>query len=447
MTDSGSLPLVAVVDDDDQQRQLLRHALEEAGYGVVEAGDGCGAIELTRAQPLDAMLLDVRMPGLSGLEALSTIKQEHPQLVVILLTAFIDVRDAVAAIKTGAHDYLEKPVDLDELIVAVDEALGRGRDGAAGGTAPEVTLPPGIVAESRTIRCVLRDAMRVAPTDASVLILGESGTGKEVLARLIHDHSLRNRGAFVAVNCAALPENLIESELFGHERGAFTGAVQAKPGRFEEASGGTLLLDEIGEMPLALQPKLLRVLEEHTLRRVGGTRDLKVDPRIIAATNRPLEDEVREGRFREDLLYRINVFTMRIPPLRERRDDILPLADRFLQSQGMREKRFSPAVQRLLAEYPWPGNVRELRNAVMRAAIIARGSLILPEDLPESIRLSTVASAPEAPGAVLTGDMEEIQKKAILNALQQTGGNKTQAASLLGISRRNLIYKLRSYGM
>jgi len=446
MTGLDRLPLVAVVDDDAQQRRILREVLMSADYAVVEAENGHGAIELSRTHPLDALLLDVCMPELNGLEALATIKQEHPQLVVILLTAFIDVRDAVAAIKNGAHDYLEKPVDLDELIVAVDEALNRERVEMKGTFEPELELPPGLVAESPAMRRVLHEALRVAPTEAPVLILGESGTGKEVVARFIHEHSLRRRAPFGAVNCAALPENMLESELFGHARGAFTGAVQAKPGRFEEASGSTLLLDEIGEMPLILQPKLLRVLEEHTLRRLGGTRDIQVDPRIVAATNRSLENEVREGRFREDLFYRINLFTLSLPLLRERRDDILPLADHFLQTQGMREKRFSPAVQHALMEYSWPGNVRELRNAVIRAAIIARGALILPDDLPESMRTGETPAETVCTGG-LTDDMEAIQKKAILNALQQTGGNKTHAANLLGISRRNLIYKLRSYGM
>ena len=447
MNQLGHQPLVAVVDDEPQQRQLLRKTLEEAEYTVIEAASGQGAIELAQSHGIDAMLLDVRMPGMSGLEALGRIKHERPEMLIILMTAFIDVRDAVAAIKIGAHDYLEKPVDLDELIVTVDEALGRSRASCTLAAEFEVALPSGTIAESQAMRSVFRDALRVAPTDASVLLQGESGTGKEIVARFIHDRSRRAGGPFVAVNCAALPESLIESELFGHERGAFTGAVQARPGRFEEASGGTLLLDEIGEMPLALQPKLLRVLEEHTLRRVGGTKEIKVDPRVVAATNRLLEDEVREGRFREDLLYRLNVFTLRIPPLRERRDDILPLADRFLTGQGLGDKRFSPAVQRLLVGCAWPGNVRELRNAVMRSAILARGSLILPDDLPEAVRSANTSPASEPHSGVLLGDMEAIQRKAILAALEQTGGNKTHAAELLGISRRNLIYKLRSYGL
>ena len=447
MTDHTRSFSVAVVDDDDDLRRLLRRALEKAGYEVTEGGDGREAVELARTRSLDAMVLDVRMPEMSGLEALATIKACCPEIAVILLTAFIDVRDAVDAIKTGAHDYLEKPVDLDELVVAVDEALGVVRTELPDVENELPSLPRSIVAESPAMLAVFREASRVAPTDATVLIMGDSGTGKEVLARYIHDSSKRKDGPMVAVNCAALTEHLIESELFGHERGAFTGAVNAKTGRFEEASGGTLLLDEIGEMPLALQPKLLRVLEERTVRRVGGTQDLPVDVRVIADTNRPLDEDARQGRFREDLLYRLNVFALRIPPLSERREDILPLSRHFLAEETGTAKRFSPAAQRLLLDYSWPGNVRELRNAVVRAAIISRGSLVLPEDLPAFLRTGARESEPVPGSTVLVGNMDEIQKRAILEALQKTGGNKTQAARLLGISRRNLIYKLRSYGM
>jgi len=451
MNDRDKGPWVAVVDDDPAQRVLLRQALEDSGYRVVEGSDGQEAIEQARAHRLDAMILDVRMPGMTGLEALAAIKAQRPEIAVILLTAYIDVRDAVAAMKTGAHDYLEKPVDLDELVIAVDEALGVARTGLPAAGAGALDLPDGVVAESPGMRSVFADALRVAATDAITLIVGESGAGKEVLARYIHEHGARRDGPFVAINCAAFPENLIESELFGHERGAFTGAVVMRPGRFEQASGGTLFLDEIGEMPLALQPKLLRVLEERVVRRVGGTREIAVDTRVIAATNRPIEDDARQGRFREDLLYRLNVFALRIPPLRERRDDILPLAERFLTREGGRDKRFSPAAQRLLWEYSWPGNARELRNAVVRAAIISRGSLILPDDLPESLRAAHSATEGAKPtgaaGEAFAGGMEEIHKRAILEALSRAGGNKTQAAKALGISRRNLIYKLRSYGM
>jgi len=306
---------IAVVDDDAQQRLLLKQALEEAEYEVLEGADGQEAFDLALSQPLDAMLLDVRMPRMDGLEALRRIKAAKPEIVIILLTAYIDLRDAVDAIKTGAQDYLEKPVDLDELVVAVDDALGISRLASLVPDGEDLDLPGDVIVESPAMQAVFREARRVAPTDLGVLILGESGTGKEVLARYIHNLSQRAQGSFVAVNSAALPENLIESELFGHEKGAFTGAVARKAGRFEEASGGTLFLDEIGEMPLTLQPKLLRVLEARQLRLVGGSKDIPVDVRIVAATHRDLEAEVREGRFREDLLYRLNVFTLRIPPL------------------------------------------------------------------------------------------------------------------------------------
>ena len=467
---------VAVVDDDPGLRRLIRNALEKANYQVVEGSNGREAVEIARSAAPHAMILDIRMPVMSGMEAFPLVKAERPETAVLLLTAHMDLRDAVSAIKAGAQDYLEKPIDLDELIVAVDEALGQVRAESDSPAEDLIPLPAGVIARSAPARTVFREALRAAPTGATVLLLGESGTGKEVLARFIHSNSERRAGPFVAVNCATFPENLIESELFGHERGAFTGASASRAGRFEEASGGTLLLDEIGEMPLALQPKLLRALEEKRVRRVGGSRDIPVDIRVIAATNRPLEEDARAGRFREDLLYRLNVFAVEIPPLRLRREDIEPLALSFLQEQTAQEgapgrgKRFAPATLRLLEGYDWPGNVRELRNAVARACIISRGSLILPEDLPDPVRagrqsrtaLPSSGDRKAAPGPAdaerrqstgagaglpPVGQMEEIQKRAILDALEQAGGNKTRAAQILGISRRNLIYKLRSYGM
>lgn len=428
---------IAIVDDDPGQRQLLANALERAGYDPVRCEDGPQGLEA--APDVSLMLLDVRMPGMSGLEVLETVKRDRPQLPVILLTAYIDVRDAVKAMKQGALDYLEKPVDLDELIAAVDDALGAtGRTVSPEG-APE--LPEGIVAESETIRTVFQQAARVAPSEATVLMLGESGTGKEVVAEFIHRQSPRAERPFVRVNCGALPENLIESTLFGHEKGAFTGADTQRKGRFEEAHEGTIFLDEVGELPPDVQPAFLHVLENGLMRRVGGTGELTVDVRVIAATNRSLEEDVREGRFREDLFYRLNVFALEVPPLRERRDDILPLAEHFLKDN---KRRLAPATERVLMAYDWPGNVRELRNAMERAAIMADGNLVLPKDLPPQLQN---AKPTETSGTVLVGDMREIQRRAILEALEKTGGNKTRAAGLLGISRRNLIYKLREYGL
>ena len=434
---TGPSPCVAIVDDEPAQRGLLAAALRSAGYTALLCADGREALDA--APRCNLMLLDVRMPGMSGLDVLERVKTEWPSLPVILLTAFIDVRDAVAAIRAGALDYLEKPVDIDELVAAVDDALGNAS--RLPGSGAGFQLPPCVVAESASMRSVFEQAARVADSDVTVLILGESGVGKEVVARFIHDSSGRRAVPMVPVDCGALPQNLVESELFGHERGAFTGADVQRKGQFEVADRGTVFLDEIGELPLPVQPKFLTVLESGRFRRVGGSRELRTDVRVIAATNRDLEEDVRQGKFREDLFYRLNVFPLRVPPLRERPDDILPLAYHIL---GDRKLRLAPATERLLRGYDWPGNVRELRNAMERAAILAHGSLILPNDLPP--QLQVVSIAPKQ-NSVLVGDMDEIQRRAILEALEKTNGNKTQAAALLGISRRNFIYKLRDYGM
>lgn len=447
MNQQSRSPWVAVVDDDAEQRRLLRQSLEEAGYHVVEGADGEAALILAQKHPLDVMLLDVRMPRMDGLTAHKALRKDLPQLPVVLLTAFIDVRDAVDAMKSGARDYLEKPVDLDELIILLDEIVGLNRADTSSPNGDNPPIPKGVIAESPALRHVFHEAMRAAASDVTVLICGESGSGKEVLARYLHSQSPRANGPLVAVNCAALPETLIESALFGHEKGAFTGADSRRAGHFEEAHRGTLFLDEIGDMPLPLQTRLLRVLEDHKVRRIGGSEEIQVDVRVIAATNRHLEEEVQSGRFREDLYYRFNIVSLRLPPLRERREDILPLADAILRDNHFREKHFSPAASRMLVEYRWPGNVRELRNAVIRSAILCRGNLILPEDLPDPIQnVRRLEGQSESPISE-THTLGEIEKKAILQAVEEASGNKTQAALLLGISRRNLIYKLRSYGL
>jgi len=429
---------IAIVDDDPGQRQLLDNALERAGFNTVLCADGQAGLDA--ASRCDLMLLDVRMPGMSGLEVLAKMKAVRPDLPVILLTAYIDVRDAVAAIKQGALDYLEKPVDLDELIAAVDDALGAPRSQLTSPGMPD--LPDGVVAESQAMRQVFQQAARAANSDASILIMGESGTGKQVVAEFIQQCSGRSDKPFVTVNCGAIPEHLIESELFGHEKGAFTSADRQRVGRFEDANGGTLFLDEIGELPLALQPAFLRVLESGHFHRVGGSEERRTNVRLISATNRDLEAEVKSGNFRDDLFYRINVFPLVVPPLAQRPEDIVPIAAQLLSKQG---KRLSPAAERCLLAYDWPGNVRELRNALERATILADGRQILASDLPDAIRKNE--NLPRKTGSVLVGDMEAIQRQAILEALEKTGGNKTRAAQLLGISRRNLIYKLRDYGM
>ncbi len=428
----NTTPSIVVADDEAAQRQLIGDALEHAGFKAVLCADGKEALD--HADACDLMLLDVRMPNMSGLEALAQLHRSHPDVPVILLTAYIDVRDAVAAMKMGARDYIEKPVDLDELVTVIEDTLGISvADDAA---AP---LPEGVVAESEAMRALFRQAHKVAVTEATVFILGESGAGKEIVARFIHEAGARADKPLVTLDCSALPENLIEAELFGHERGAYTGADTAREGRFAQADGGTLFLDEIGEMPLALQPKLLRVLESGVFRPVGGQRDKHVDTRVIAATNRDIETEVAAGRFREDLYYRLNVFPLVVPPLREHPQDIPALATHFLKPH---RKQLAPAAERLLMAHDWPGNIRELRNVLERAAILADGARILPEALPPTLR--TVAPR-QKQNSVLIGDMAAIERQAILEALEQTGNNKTQAAKLLGISRRSLIYKLRAY--
>ncbi len=431
------LACIAVVDDEPAQRVLLDVALRTSGYRTVLCADGTAALEALNQ--CDLMLLDVRMPAMTGFEVLQRAHTDRPDLPILLLTAFIDVRDAVAAIKAGAVDYLEKPIDIDELISAVDDALGAISRPVS--PCEQIPLPSHVAAESTVMRHVFHQACKVAKSDISVLLLGASGAGKDIVAQFVHDSSLRAGKPMIRVNCGALPEHLIESELFGHEKGAFTGADVQRSGQFEVAEGSTLFLDEIGELPLSVQPKFLHVLETGSFRRVGGDRERLANVRVVAATNRNLEDDVRNGTFREDLFYRLNVFPLTIPPLRERPDDILAIADIFLKP---RKLRLSPAAERLLMAYDWPGNVRELRNALERAGVLADGSLILPKDLPPQLHKLSI---PQQAGPVLVGDMEEIQRRAILEAVEKTRGNKTQAAALLGISRRNLIYKLRGYGM
>ncbi len=443
-------PRVLVVDDDAAHRGLYAATLGEAGFDVVEAPDGGVALVMLGRERPALVVSDVRMPGVDGLELLRQARDCCPDLPFLLVTAFPNVPEAVTALKLGAVDYLGKPVDLDELVAACGDIVGfRGETIADGLPAEALT---GIVAESPALRAVLHDAWRVAPSEATVLLTGESGSGKEVLAQFLHRHSRRARKPLVAVNCAALPESLIASELFGHEAGSFTGATGRRVGRFGEADGGTLFLDEIGDMPLELQPALLRVLETGRFTPVGGTGEQQVDVRLVAATNRDLGAAVREGRFREDLFHRLNVIALELPPLRERPEDVLPLARAFLQGTGQ-AKRLSPAAARALQNYPWPGNVRELANAVERARLLARTDVILPEHLPPAVRRGAGGAATaSAPAAAANGaasepvvPLDRLERETIERALEQTGGNRTHAAELLGISRRTLIYKLKRY--
>jgi len=435
-------PCILIVDDDPGQRSLLNSFLRSQHFDTALADSGERALEMLRAGKFAMMISDVRMPGLTGLETLRRARQEHAKLPVLLVTAFTDVRDAVAAMRDGAVNYLAKPIDLDELLNSVRQALGISK------AVPllyneEKSLPDYVVARSPLMQAVFRDASLIAPSESRVLITGESGVGKEVVADLIHAWSSRAAGPLIKVNCAAIPETLLEAELFGHEKGAFTGAHAQRIGRFEEANNGTIFLDEVAEMSPALQSKLLRVTQDGRFQRVGSNREIHTNARLLAASNRNLEDEVKAGRFREDLFYRLNVVELNIPPLRERREDILPLAGRFIEQLTKGRARFSETVSACLERYPWPGNVRELRNAMERAVLLSRSELILPEHLPTRVRAAGDQSPPPA-----TADGEqlaEIERQAILQALRQHEFNRTETAKALGISRRALLYKLQRF--
>jgi DNA-binding NtrC family response regulator len=440
---ASEAPRILIVDDDPGQRSLLNSFLHSQGFETALADSGERALEMLRAGKYAMMVSDVRMPGLNGLETLRRARQEHVTLPVLLVTAFTDIRDAVAAMRDGAVNYLPKPIDLDELLNSVRQALGISRP------VPlqydqEKQLPDYVIARSPLMQSVFRDASLIAPSETRVLITGESGVGKEVVTDVVHAWSSRAKGPLVKVNCAAIPETLLESELFGHEKGAFTDARARRIGRFEEANDGTIFLDEVAEMSLSLQAKLLRVTQDGRFQRVGSNREIHTNARILAASNRILEDEVKNGRFREDLFYRLNVVELNIPPLRERREDILPLAGRFIEEIARGRARFSDTVADCLERYSWPGNVRELRNAMERAVLLSRSELILPEHLPARVR----ATAEPPAAAEATADparLEEIERQAILQALQQHDFNRTETARTLGISRRALLYKLQRY--
>jgi DNA-binding NtrC family response regulator len=441
---------ILIVDDEVRYRELYMHVLESAGFITREAASAEEAIAILRTQLPTMVVADVRMPGESGIELLRRARKEHPGLPFLLVTAYADVRDAVSAMRLGAVDYLLKPVDLDELLTAVRDAVGMYDE------VTELTIPAealrGIVAESSAMRSVLRDAHRVAQSDANILLTGESGTGKEVVARFIHQNSPRRDKIMISVNCASIPGTLLASELFGHEKGAFTGAITKRLGRFREAEGSTLFLDEIGDMPIELQPALLRAIETSSIAPLGGGKEMKVDYRLLAATNRALLEEVESGRFRQDLYYRLNVIAIEIPPLRERTEDILALARHFLATRRNEDKRLSRAAAQALLAHPWPGNVRELANAIERAWLLSQTDVILPEHLPPVVRMAASRPLPRAiemdPGVHLdVKTLEASEADSIRRALEQTGGNRTRAADLLGITRRGLIYKLKRLGI
>ena len=441
---------ILVIEDDPTFRSLLVAILEDEGYGIVEEENGKQALIVLRRRSFDLVLSDLRLPGMEGLDLFRSAKAEGIAPPFILLTAFGTVEEAVSALKEGVTDFLTKPLkDPDALRTLVRRTLENRRreltltvlrERETAGLPPEEVLFAGAaMAEAHRL------IGNVADTPASVLISGESGTGKELVARMIHLASPRHDAGFVAVNCAAIPENLMESELFGHEKGAFTGAVQARPGKFELAAGGTLFLDEIGELPVALQAKLLRVLQEKAFERLGGRREIRADVRIVAATNRDLEADIREKRFREDLYYRLNVFPIHLPPLRERRDG-LPIITEYLalraaQQIGRAVSLVEPEVHAAFADYGWPGNIRELQNVIERAVILSSGRITL-SDLPEPIRRPV-----KQPSVTADGRLQDLEREAILEALAQCGGNRRLAAERLGISKRTLQYRLKGYGL
>lgn len=441
---AGEKVHILVVDDDPGQRSLLESFLTGHGFTVVTAASGSEALNLLDQDVPTMLISDVRMPGMSGLDLLKHVRKNSPMLPVLLVTAYADIRDAVGAMRGGAVNYLEKPIDLDELLRVVQENI-EVEQKQLPSSKKEHALPEGVVAQSPEMADVLRQVALVAPSETRVLITGESGAGKEVVADIIHAWSPRAKASVVKINCAAIPETLLESELFGHKKGAFTGATDDRIGLFERANGGTIFLDEIGEMSPALQAKLLRVIQDGTYLRVGSNDEHHNNARILAATNRNLEEEIKEGRFREDLFYRLNVMEIFLPPLRERKDDILPLATCFAAEFGQIQPRFSPDATSCLEAYTWPGNIRELRNAIERAVLLACGEIILPQHLPKKIYQDTSNDYITEDQVHSTSRMAEIERTAILKALKACNYNRTETSRTLGISRRALTYKLRRY--
>ena len=435
---------ILVVEDDLQLRDALCLTLECAGHQVLGAADGPAALRLLEREAFNLVVSDLRMQPMDGIELLKAIRSREPHLPVLLMTAFGDVDKAVSAMRAGACDFLLKPFEPNALLEHVARYAARPERAA------------GVVADDARTRNLLALAARVAKTEATVLLTGESGTGKEVFARHIHAQSPRAAAPFIAINCAAIPENLLEATLFGHEKGSFTGAQAAQAGKFEQAQGGTLLLDEISEMPLALQAKLLRVLQEREVDRVGGKKPIALDIRVLATSNRDMAKEVAAGRFREDLYYRLNVFPLRIPALRERPADIVPLARHFAALHGSPAARFASDAESLLAVHAWPGNVRELENAVQRALILAGGDAIAAEHLQLSLQVHAPAGTPQltaaqmevrpvAPVQAAPSNMRDLERQHILETLATVNGSRKRAVELLGISERTLRYKLQQY--
>jgi two-component system response regulator HydG len=447
---------ILVVDDDQAHRTMLRTLLGGWGYTIDEADDGQSAIEAVHRKPYDLILMDIRMVKVSGLEALQEIKRFNPAIPIIIMTAFASVETAVKALKEGAYDYLTKPLDFDELKIIMERAMDHSRLKEENRILRDTMAAQfdrrNIIGRSPAMTMLLESVAQVAPSEATVLITGESGTGKEMIAGAIHFNSMRKDGPFVKINCAAITETLLESELFGHEKGAFTGADRRKEGKFRQADKGSIFLDEVSEMSLAMQVKLLRVLQEREVIRVGGDEVIKVDVRVIAATNKDLTRQVQDGRFREDLYYRLNVVTLNVPPLRNRKEDIPLIAHHFLrlfaEKNHKNVKGFTPRAMDRLLKYEWPGNVRELMNAVERGVVLSRQEYLDEEEFPlllqDRARLDGTPARQLEPEAT---SLETVEKETVLKMLEATGGNKSETARKLGITRRTLHMKLKKYGM
>ena len=448
-------PKILVVDDERSHRQMIEAVLSAEGYEIAQADNGQAAIDAVEEKFYDLVIMDIRMPQLGGIEALKKIKTISPGIPIILMTAYASVGTAVDALKSGASDYLTKPLDIEELKILVAKTM-RFHQLEEENIYLKERLNDrfdfsSIIGRSPAMNKLFETMALVAPSEATVLIVGESGTGKELIANAIHQNSPRKDRPFIKVNCAALPETLLESELFGHEKGSFTGAIARKQGRFQLAHKSSIFLDEIAEMAPTTQAKILRVLQEREFEPLGGIHTIKVDTRIIAATNKQLDEEIKAGRFREDLYYRLNVVSLEVPPLRERGDDVALLTDFFLKKYTEKNnkliKGFTPRAMDLLMRHEWPGNVRELENIVERAVIMARGEMITPMEFPENLKKLDLELKEPRINIAAGRSLKEVEKEMILRTLDETGGNRTHAADILGISRRTLQLKLKEYGI
>jgi DNA-binding NtrC family response regulator len=447
---------ILIVDDEDGMRRLLSRVLTREGYETSAVGSGAEALRLVASERFDLVVTDIKMPEMDGLQLLAELKEYEPSLPIIVITAYGTIENAVQALRSGAYDYIAKPFENDEIKLAVAKAFERERL-LAENRYLHAELEgrydfSGIVGGSLAMQQVYDMASSVAVSNANVLITGESGTGKELLARSIHYSSLRKEKPFVVLNCAAISEGVLESELFGHEKGAFSGALDTRKGRFERADQGTLFIDEVAEMSMAAQVKLLRVIQEHEFERVGGNKTISVDVRIVAATNKKLEDQVKDGNFREDLYYRLNVVNINVPPLRSRREDVEPLSrfflEKYISETGKKITDLSPRALSCLLAHDWPGNVRELQNAIERAVVLSKGSVLTPRDFPQGMQGDDqiCLQIPEKGGS-LTDILEDLERQLIIQTLQREDGSQTRAAETLGIKRTTLRYKMEKYRM